>query len=252
MPTPQAELLYPKAVSILEDLEQLKDEIMECGTTISGELILGASTIPGEYLLPIMASAFKKKYPLISFEIQISDSLKTISKIANHELLLGIVGAKTSSRKVKYLDFLSDNLVLAASVKNDIPDRITSEDLADLPFILREESSGTRKYFESFLSLKNIKTSQLKICAILGSNTAIKEAIKANLGVSILSEHAIKDELEAGILKKIEVDGISLERKFHIITPQRRTLPNHYQVFLNHLKIFLAQSKRAKSLLKAD
>lgn len=240
VPTPQAEVLYPKAVSILDELKKLEEKVISTGDDVSGDLIIGASTIPGEYILPTFAAGFKFKYPGISFEIRISDSMRTINKVAEHELLFGVVGTRTSSRKVKFQEVIEDHLILAASTNNPIPSRITIDELLRQPFLLREESSGTRNNLENFLSLKNIRITQLNACAILGSNTAIKEAVKANLGISVISKCAVQDELDNNIIKEVRVDDISLKRHFYIVTPLKRTLPNHYTVFRNSMIKYFA------------
>ena len=235
MPTPQAEVLYPKALAILEDLKKLEDEVNFAGDMIAGELCIGASTIPGAYILPSLAAKFKETYPAVSFEIKIADSQQIINKIVEHKLLLGIVGAKLPSKKVDYIPFIEDELILVSSIDRDLAPKISVKTLLTQPFLFREDGSGTRRNVESLLGQKNIRLNQLNTSAILGSSTAIKEAIKADLGISILSKCAVQDELDCGLLKQVHVEGLSLKRAFYIVTAQRRTLPNHYKIFLNSL-----------------
>ena len=181
MPTAEAEVLYPRAIGILEDMQRLEEEICATRDTVSGELIIGASTIPGAYILPGIAASFKEEYPGISFEIQINDSTKIAEAVANNELLLGVVGAKIVTAKLQYQPFAEDELILAAASSNSVAGEITMEELARLPFIVRERGSGTRKSTESLLAQQQQTLNQLNICATLGSSAAVKEAIKANL-----------------------------------------------------------------------
>ena len=229
LPTAEAEILYPRAIAILEDLQRLEEEICATGKNVAGELILGASTIPGAYILPGVAAAFKKEFPEISFEIRINDSAKIVEAVAGNELLLGVVGAKIPSAKVHYQPFAEDELILAAAESNPVPAEISMQELVQLPFIVRERGSGTRRSTESLLAQQQITLSQLNICATLGSSAAVKEAIKANLGVSVISRYAIQDELTSGKIKEIQIPGLTLKRNFYVVTPTRRTLPNHYQ-----------------------
>lgn len=231
MPTAEADLLNPRALAILGDLEKLHSDISAQKTSVAGELILGASTIPGTYLLPPIAADFKRTYPKIAFEIRINDSKAIIDAVAANELYLGIVGAKPHSAKVSYETFVDDELILAAHGESNIDDHISVNDLKKLPFIVREQGSGTRKSTESLLAKEKLSIRQLQICATLGSSAAVKEAIKANMGVSILSRHAINEELESGKLKEIHVDGLTLQRSFYIVTPARRSLPHQYEIF---------------------
>lgn len=235
LPTAEAEVLYPRAMAILEDLQQLEEEISTTRNTVSGELILGASTIPGAYILPAIAASFKMEFPGISFEIRINDSAKIVEAVAGNELLLGVVGAKIATPKLRYQPFDEDELILAAAHSSTIPPEITMKELGQIPFIVRERGSGTRKSTEVLLAQQHQTLNQLNICATLGSSVAVKEAIKANLGVSVISRHAIQDELLSGKIREIHIPGLTMKRNFYIVTPAKRTLPNHYQELLARL-----------------
>ena len=236
-PTSKAELLFPKALSILEEIDQLEEEMAMEDQCISGELILGASTIPGAYVLPRLATVFKEKHPDISlsFEIRIADSGEIIDSVLNHDLLIGIVGSETASQKLQFSPLIGDELVLAAAAKHNISNNISMKKFLKLPFLLREKGSGTRKSMEEFGAKTGFETEQLNTVAVLGSNAAIKEAIKENLGVSILSRISISDELENGKIKEIKVKGLTMKRMFYAVTLKKRSLPTCYRVFLERL-----------------
>ena len=235
LPTQEAEILYPRALAILEDLQKLEEEISATRKTVSGELIIGASTIPGAYILPGLAASFKKDFPEISFEIKINDSATIVEAVASNELLLGVVGAKTATAKIHYQPFAEDELILAAAGNNPVASEITMKELGKLPFIVRERGSGTRKSTESLLAQQQQSLNQLNICATLGSSAAVKEAIRANLGVSVISRYAIQDDLLTGKIRQIHIPGLTMKRNFYVVTPVRRTLSNHYQEFLKRL-----------------
>jgi DNA-binding transcriptional LysR family regulator len=235
LPTPAAQVLYPKAVTILEDLRRLESEVASTAEVISGELILGASTIPGTYILPMAAAAFKRDYPGISFEIRINDSARIAEAIADNALFIGFVGAKLPGAKLIYQPFAEDDLILAAAGTSDYPNQVTISDLCKMPFIVRERGSGTRKSMELLLAKQHLAIDQLTICATLGSSAAVKEAIKANLGVSVISRLAVRDEIALGSVREIAIDGFTMQRNFYIVTAAKRTLPNHYQEFVKRL-----------------
>lgn len=235
LPTAEADILYPRAITILEDLERLEEEISATSKTMSGKLIIGASTIPGAYILPGLAASFKDEFPGISFEIRISDSTKIVEAVASNELFLGVVGAKIANTKLHYQQFTEDELVLATSALSSVPSEITMNELCKLPFIIREKGSGTRKSTESLLAQQQKSLNQLNICATLGSSAAVKEAVKANLGVSVISRHAIQDELTNGQVREVQVEGLTLKRYFYVVTAVRRTLPNLYKELLQRI-----------------
>jgi len=235
LPTAQAELLYPRAIAILDDLRRLEEDINTTRQGTSGELVIGASTIPGTYILPAIAASFKNDFPGISFEIRINDSAKIVDAVAENELLFGVVGAKIPVAGLVFQPFIEDELILAAAAANPVPPSISMETLHSLPFIVRERGSGTRKSIEALLGQQRQSFEQFNICATLGSSSAVKEAIKADLGLSIISRHAVRDELLQGSIKEVDVSGLTMKRNFFVVTSRKRTQPNHYQLFLERL-----------------
>lgn len=235
LPTEEANLLYAGTQKILSELELLKERVTG-NSRICGPLLIGASTVPGTYILPYHAAAFKKKYPDISFEVRIDDSTEIIREVANNELALGVVGTNQSNPKVQYTLFAQDQLVLTAPAEAPPPDPVDTQRLLTLPLVQRELGSGTRKSYEALLKEKGVMPSQLKICATLGSNTAVKEAVKAKLGLAILSRHAIAKDLAQGSLVEVPITDLPMPRNFFIVTSTRRTLPRPYQLFCTQLQ----------------
>lgn len=235
MATREAELLFPRAIKIKEDLEQIQEELAAADEQIKGELIIGASTIPGAYILPALAVKFKQQHPHISFEIRIEDSAKITERVLNHELLCGIVGARLEPRKLHYHPFIEDELILVARDTMAIRTIRGPDELYGLPFLIREQGSGTRKTMEALLARVDIEAGKLQIAATLGSTAAIKEAVKAGLGVSILSRLAVREELAEGKLIEVQLDSLEMKRHFHFISHKKRTLPGHYQAFSQYL-----------------
>lgn len=236
VPTKEAETLYNHAIELIEKSDSIKDIIGQFKKEITGELIIGASTIPGTYLMPFIMAKFRKIYPSISFQILISDSRGIVEKISRHELLIGIVGAKLANSQITYMPFLEDELIVVSSpalIKNR---QLTLKELIQLPMVLREEGSGTRRETEKILEDKGVSLEDIKIAGIFGSTDAVKQAVKAGLGVSILSRLSVKDELKYGIFKEIKLSDIQMKRKFYIVAHKKRTLPVAYNLFLEYLK----------------
>jgi DNA-binding transcriptional LysR family regulator len=236
IPTKEAEVLYSYALEIIEKTNTIKEVISQTRKEIKGELIIGASTIPGTYLLPSIMAEFQRKYPSVSFQILVSDSRGIIDKVSKHELLLGIVGAKLDDEQINYIPFVEDELIVVSSPSMVKSSSITLKGLTKFPMVLREEGSGTRREVEKILEGKGISLGGIKIAGIFGSTDAIKQAVKAELGISILSKLSVADELKHNILKEIKLTDTQMKRKFYIITHKKRTLPLLHAVFLEHIK----------------
>jgi DNA-binding transcriptional LysR family regulator len=235
IPTKEAEILYGHALEIIEKADTLKETIGRVKKEITGKLVIGASTIPGVYLMPPMMTVFQKKYPSISFQILISDSVEIINSVLKQELLLGIVGAKLGNGQISYTPFVEDELIVISSTSLTKSNRITIKELIKFPMVLREEGSGTRRETEKILEDRGITFDNIKIAGIFGSTDAIKQAVKAGLGVSIISRFSVKDELKHGILKEIKLTDIQMRRKFYIVTHKKRTFPLAYSIFLKYI-----------------
>ena len=240
LPTKEAEVLYTHSMELIERTNNLREAIGLIKKDISGKLIIGASTIPGVYLLPGFMSEFRKKFPSISFQILISDSKGIIENISRHELLLGIVGAKLGNEHIKYMPFIEDELIVVSSPHLSKNRMMTLQELLKFPMVLREEGSGTRKETEKFLANKGLSLENVHIAGVFGSTDAIKQAVKAGLGVSILSKFSVADELKYKILEEIKLTDIQMKRRFYIVTHKKRTLPRLYETFLNYI---VAESK---------
>jgi DNA-binding transcriptional LysR family regulator len=236
IPTKEADFLYSHAILILEKVDLLKESFTQFKKEISGELIIGASTIPGTYLMPKIISNFKEKYPSVIFQIIIGDSKDIVDKISDHELLIGIVGAKVGNSNLSFIPFMDDELIVVASPDMIKEDKITLRELIEFPLIFREIGSGTRKEVENILESNGISAENLKISGIFGSTDAVKQAVKNKLGISILSKLSVHDELIFGTLKEITISDIQMKRKFYLVTHNKRSLPLVYNIFLDYIK----------------
>jgi DNA-binding transcriptional LysR family regulator len=236
MPTAGAEILYPKALQLLDDIGLIQGEITAASTVVKGTLIIGASTIPGTYILPRAAYSFKKQFPEVAFEIRIKDSADIISLVLQHDILCGIVGARTATAQLVFEPLVEDELVLVATAKV-LPDKtVTIEKLAAIPFLNREKGSGTRRTFETFLARHGMSTDRFNIVATLGSTGAVKEAAKEGLGASVISRTAVQEELDSGNLREIPIGAMKMKRNFYLVRHIKRTLPPQYLAFCNYLK----------------
>lgn len=236
LPTKEAEVLYNHAMEIIEKADNIKEIIGKFKKEISGKLLIGASTIPGTYLIPAMITGFQRSHPSISFQVIVSDSREVIERITKHELLAGIVGSKLGNEYINYSPFMEDELIAVSSPSLLKNSRLAMKELIGLPMVLREEGSGTKREVERILEGEGISPDDIKIAAVFGSTDAVKQAVKAGLGFSILSKLSVKEELKHKILKEIKLKDINMRRKFYIATHKKRTLPQIYKIFLEHIK----------------
>jgi DNA-binding transcriptional LysR family regulator len=237
VPTEEGEILYRYGQKLLVLRDHARQEIEAVSGRMSGLLKIGGSTIPGAYILPAFIGAFKKEYPSLSIQLMIDDTAKVAQAVKDGELCIGVVGARVSDGHLESHAFLTDELVVAVppghpwAHKKGIP----VEALKSEPFILREEGSGTRRIMEEHLEKAGVSLADLNTVALVGSSDAVRQAVKAGLGVSILSIRALQGDIETGRISAVRLKGLQLERNFSIILLKGKSRSPLCQKFLDFL-----------------
>ncbi|RLB41253.1 MAG: LysR family transcriptional regulator [Deltaproteobacteria bacterium] len=225
VPTAAGEMLYKHALSLLELKRKVCLEMEDFLGIKRGEIRVGGSTIPGEYILPRIIGKFHREFPGISVTLIVGDTQLIESKVTEGRLELGVIGSRSSNPSIHQQELWEDELVVAVPTSHPWAKKklVSIEDLVKEPFIVREQGSGTLKMFQDHLSgLGFTGIEGFKVVASLGSSTAVKEGIKSGLGVSVLSERAVETEVKAGILKPVKIKGLPMKRKFYLIQDKRR------------------------------
>jgi DNA-binding transcriptional LysR family regulator len=235
LPTKEAEILNLHGAEVVEKAEALKEVIGNLKKEIAGELIVGTSNIPGTYLVPFLMASFREKYPSVSFQISISGSRGIVEKVIRQELLIGIVGAQIKHTQITYLPLMEDELITVASPALIGKPEMTIRDLLHYPIVSREKGSGTLRETERILEERGVPFETFRVAGIFSSTEAVKQAVKAGLGISILSKMSVIDDLEHGTLKEIRIKGVLMRRNIFLITHKKRTLPLTYRAFLEHV-----------------
>ncbi len=230
-----------------KDFMSLKKEMTEAADAFkglkSGTIIVGASNIPGVYIIPEALNVFNKKYDGIKVKLVISDSKEIINMTELGEIDIGFVGARDNAKNLFFKKFFEDTIVVAAP--KSFPDFIKTKELPDYPMITREPGSGTRNCFDSALSRLHIDASdKLKIVAELTDTEAIKEAVKHGLGIAYISRMAIESELKNGDIKIIQIEGLGeLKRSFFVISKKGKTTLPHVRALMDTMDTWRKNEK---------
>jgi DNA-binding transcriptional LysR family regulator len=222
VPTKAGEVLYKHAVLLLEMKKTASLEMLAFLGLKAGEILVGGSTIPGEYILPKMICRFREQFPRINITLIIADTQDIRKRVLAGEIELAVVGSKGSDADLICHELWRDELVLAVPVNHPWAKReeVALDELPGEPFILREPGSATLLTMEGYLS--SLGLDALQVVARLGTSSSVKEGIKSGLGVSILSSRALETEIETGILKALRIKGVPMVRHFYLIKNRRR------------------------------
>jgi DNA-binding transcriptional LysR family regulator len=238
VPTKAGELLYRYAHKLIALRDEAESAMAEFHGNIKGRLVIGGSTIPGEYILPKHIGAFTTDYPRVSISLKIGDTDKIIQDVLSGFLELGIVGAETSDKSIYQEKLIEDEMKLIVTADHKWAEKksINPDSLYKEPFILRESGSGTLKSIKLSFKEKGISVEDLSVIAEMGSTEAVIQGIKSKVGVSILSTIAVTEELKAGTLKALTVSKLNLKRSFYLITHKHRSPSPLCKAFITFLK----------------
>jgi DNA-binding transcriptional LysR family regulator len=244
IPTKEGELLSQKAEEIIQKLKDIKTDISGHDEKPRGLIGIGASSVPGTYIVPQAASEFKKRFPDVSFSITIGDSGEITRRVLENEIILGVVDEPDKRGRVKCLHEIEDELVLVSAPGFIKKKTITPLGLLTIPLIIRDEGSDSRKSMEKQHLLHRISIKALNVAATVGSTEALKEGVKAGLGAAIISRFAVKDDLGAGLVKEAAIKGVRMKRSFYVIAHKKRSMPESYGSFVDFM---ISTTKKAFS-----
>ncbi|MGA7799978.1 MAG: selenium metabolism-associated LysR family transcriptional regulator [Gammaproteobacteria bacterium] len=215
--------VYEYADRIFELYSEMENSVREMTGEISGVLIMGASTTIAEYMLPALLGDFKHKYPEVNVHLKVSNTDGIVHMVENNVIDLGVVEAPVTNKNLVVEVCRMDQLVAVVPPKHPLARHQTVgiAQLLEYPYICREEGSGTREVISEYFLSSGVNVSDVTVCMELGSPEAIKGAVEAGMGVSIVSRATILKELQLGSLVAINLDP-PLERPFSFVHQKQK------------------------------
>lgn len=213
--------VYQYAIHINSLFEEL-----ECSVKSSeaiGQLKIGSSITIGTHFIPNYVREFSERFPNIQTYVTI-DSSDVIEKLVlDNELDFALIEGIVHSENIISKDFIKDELIVICDLNNPLLKKVNVSvtDLSSQRFLMREKNSGTRELAESILSLHNIS---LKPLWESSSTEAIIQGVSKGIGISILPMQLVKDYIEKNKVAKINVNGVTFCRQYHIIYHKNKYL----------------------------
>ncbi|CAN5761282.1 LysR family transcriptional regulator [soil metagenome] len=232
--TPAGEEFAQYAAQILG----LSDRAVRATREVAGEVgllrVVGVTTA-GEYVLPPILAEYRARHPRVQLALEVGNRATAIERLLSHEADLAVGGRPPAESGIRGEPFLENALVVVASKDHPLRARrkLEAQALAEETWLLREPGSGTRETTEEFWAAKGIAPASVMT---VGSNGAIKQGAAVGLGVTLMSVHAVRAELESGVLARLRVEGTPLRRSWHVHYLQGVTLPRSAEYFLDLLR----------------
>lgn len=221
-------IFYKKAQKILKEIKETQAIIEQIKGYKKGFLIIGSSSLPGEYILPDVITEFHLKYPEIEIFLNIKDTFTIIEEINRGNFDFGIVGSYESHPNLEFKKLLKDEIILIGKNNKKLPDEIEIKDLKNFSFIFREMTSGTL-----YSVSKKINLNYLPHKITVGSLEAQKKLVRNGIGLAFISKYAVEEGIGRDF-KMINVKGITpINRYFYFVKKKNHKLSQISKEFLD-------------------
>ncbi|ADH98380.1 selenium metabolism-associated LysR family transcriptional regulator [Salisediminibacterium selenitireducens] len=224
--TPAGKVLDRYANDVFNLCMEARNEIGALEGELCGMLYAPASLTVGESVLPLMLHAFKAAHPQIELKAEVMNSSKIIELVRLGEREMGLIEVDVDQAGLETEPFMEDELVLFARYDDPIAEKsaISAEEIPQFSLIMREQGSGTRTVFEEGLKTKGIHIEDCHLVLEIGNTEAIKTAVEAGLGVSVLSKNTIRKELESGLFQVISIKELMFTRQLSLVYEKKKSL----------------------------
>lgn len=235
-------MAYRHAQRILGAERDLMRSLEDEGDVLAGHLVVGASTGPGERILPSLLGAFHRDNPDVTVSLRVDDTETIVDRVLDRQLEVGIVGAERAHRSLVFEPFLRDEVVLVVPAGHALAGRaLSAGELVDVPLVVQQEGAGVRTVVERELRALGIRARDLNVVAELGLQESAKSAVEAGLGVTFLSRLAVEHELSEGRLDTASVRGLEPNRLFYAVRSAARPPGRLVATFLDFARQSLGE-----------
>ena len=214
-----AESVEGERATLARELDQLREEV-------TGSMIIAASTIPGEVLLPPILGEFKALHPTVNVQVEVSDSMTVISRVQEGAYDVGFCGVAPEGKELDHFKLAEDEIVLIVFPEHPFAqrERVSFMELDGEPLIMRERTSGTQKSLESLVARAGLNMERWSPSLVLGSTQAVVSAVESRLGIAFVSSLAIRKSLALGLVTEVALEGLELKRDFHCVYRRERVV----------------------------
>jgi DNA-binding transcriptional LysR family regulator len=218
-PTEAGLRLYRGAQRLLALEEQLVEEVAAGdGGPLRGRLELGASSGPGETVLPLLLGEFQRRHPDVHVALAVHDTQTIVDLVARRELELGVVGAARRHRGVAFEPFFRDEVILVCPPGHPFAGRtIGLDELKGEPLILMQEGAGVRQVIEDELRRAGVRLRDLDVRLELGVKESVRVAVRAGFGASFISRTSVEADLAEGAIAEARVEGLEPAREISLV-----------------------------------
>lgn len=220
------------AEKILNEVQVLNQQTLAYKGNLTGKLKI-STVSTGKYIMPYFLTDFVSKHSGVELLLDVTNKSKVIESLKNNEVDFSLVSVLPEKLPIEKLILMRNKLYLVGNRQKTFKQKVYSQTILEkLPLIYRERGSGTRYTMERFIEQKGLSVTQQME---LTSNEAVKQAVIAGLGYSILPLIGIKNELQNQDLQIIPVRGFPIESTWHLIWIRSKNLTPAAKAYLDYV-----------------
>lgn len=244
VPTDAGEVLYDFADKIFQFESQAEESLRDFQQRKSGRLRIHASESFGAYYLPFIINLFRKKYPKIHISVNIFPNQEIIENTVKLENDMGFISYPIEHKKLLTQEILEDRLVLIVPPSHPFAKKklLEPRKLEAQSIVMHEKGSASREIVDGFIKRHNVSVS---VPLELSNNEAIKRAVEEGIGLSLISEHVVSEEVKGKKLKSIPLVDPTLIRKFYLIYHKEKYLSQPFQMFISMVNQWSSEYRKA-------
>jgi DNA-binding transcriptional LysR family regulator len=220
------------AENILNEVDAITYKTMHFQNNLAGKLKISIVST-GKYVMPYFLTEFMANHPGVDLVMDVTNKALVVKSIENNEVDFSLVSVIPEQLNTEQIELLQNKLFLVASKKLGIKQNTTPRMVFEkYPLIYREQGSATRSQMEEFIKSRSI-IARKKI--ELTSNEAVKQAVVAGLGCSIMPLIGVQKELRDGQLEIIPMRGLPIITHWNLIWQKSKKLSPVAQAFVDHI-----------------
>jgi DNA-binding transcriptional LysR family regulator len=198
----------PKARAVLDQTNAARAELEDFSDPATGTVSIAASQTIASFWLPLRLTAYHTEFPRVRLDVQIGNTRQVEAAVLEGRCDLGLVEGRVENPALLRRLVDHDRLVLVVAKSRPLPPETGPgrPDLRSVSWVVREAGSGTRAGLEDLAAKDGLTLDDLPIFLVLPSNEAVREAVEAGAGATIISEHVVASAIAAGQLKALPID----------------------------------------------
>ena len=227
--TTPGEYFLVHARRMLAALKDAADTMARMKRVESGRLTIGIVST-AKYFVPRLLAGFRRDHPAVELRLEVGNRQALVAQLQSNEVDLAIMGTPPRELDTRAEPFATNPLAMVTAPEHPLAalPQVPTALLGNEVFLVREPGSGTRASMEVFFKERRIYPAMI---VEMPSNETIKQAVMANMGISFLSMHTMGLELNADVIKVLDVEGLPLLRRWHIVNMRAKLLSPAAEAF---------------------